>query len=83
MSLAPPGGGERCELEEKWECNPPDGRYMWTRCAGECDTRYGHCYCGRRGSFPDRPLLQCEPIGIEKVVRPWRVTRLNSLERFP
>ena len=60
--------GERCELEEHWECNAPDGRYLWSRCAGECDRRYGYCHCGRRSLNPQRPLLQCEPIGIELLV---------------
>ena len=36
--------GAACEAEERWECNAADGRYMWSRCAGECDTRYGCCY---------------------------------------
>ena len=75
--------GAACEAEERWECNAADGRYMWSRCAGECDTRYGYCYCGRRGAFPHRPLLQCEPVGIEKVVRPWRVDGRNAGERKP
>ena len=35
--------GVACEAEERWECNADDGRYLWSRCAGECDTRY--CYC--------------------------------------
>ena len=74
--------GAACEQEERWECNAPDGRYMWSRCAGECDTRYGYCYCGARGAFPERPLLQCEPIGIERVVSPWKVEGRNAAERF-
>ena len=74
--------GAACEREERFECNAPDGRYMWSRCAGACDTRYGYCYCGARGAFPERPLLQCEPVGIERVVTPWRLEGRNAAERF-
>ena len=56
---------------------------MWSRCAGECDTRYGYCYCGERGAYPHRPLLQCEPIGIEDLISPWRVDGRNHAERKP
>ena len=74
--------GPRCEAEETWRCNADDGRYLWSRCAGECDTRRGYCYCGARSIHPDRPLLQCEPIGIEKLVSPWKVDPRNGGERF-
>ena len=50
--------GRTCELEDQWACNAPDGRYLWSRCAGECDQRYGYCFCGGRALYPDRPLLQ-------------------------
>ena len=36
--------GAACEAEEQWECNAADGRYMWSRCAGECDTRCDYYY---------------------------------------
>ena len=75
--------GVRCEREERWRCNADDGRYLWSRCAGECDTRRGYCFCGARGAYPDRPLLQCEPIGIEKVLMPWKLDNRNKPERFP
>ena len=75
--------GLRCERKERRRCNPTDGRYMWSRCAGACDERYGHCYCGTRGAYSDRPLLQCEPIGIEKHISPWKLDARNQRERFP
>ena len=56
---------------------------MWSRCAGACDDRYGYCYCGARGTYADRPLLQCEPIGIENHVKPWKVDGRNQRERVP
>ena len=75
--------GAHCERDEHYRCNADDGRYLWSRCAGECDTRHGYCYCGSRGTYPDRPLLQCEPIGIEKEVAPWKVEPRNAAERYP
>ena len=75
--------GDRCDIEQRWECNADDGRYLWTRCAGECDKRYGHCYCGARATYPDRPLLQCEPRGIEREIQPWKVDARNEAERHP
>jgi hypothetical protein len=54
---------------------------MWSRCAGRCDERYGYCYCGERGTYPERPLLQCEPVGIEKHISPWHVDGRNARER--
>ena len=75
--------GPRCEETQRWTCNSPDGRYMWSRCAGECDERYGYCYCGQRATYPDRPLLQCEPIGIEDQVSPWKLDPRNRGERHP
>ena len=73
--------GARCEERERWSCNAADGRYLWSRCAGACDERYGYCLCGSRGAHPERPLLQCEPIGIEAQVRPWQLDRRNAAER--
>ena len=75
--------GEHCEQSERWRCNADDGRYLWSRCAGECDERHGYCYCGARSVHPDRPLLQCEPIGIEKQVSPWKLDGRNAAERRP
>ena len=74
--------GQACELPQVWECNAADGRYIWTRCAGACDTRYGHCHCGARGVYPQRPLLQCEPRGIERVIKPWKLTPVNNEEKY-
>ncbi|KAL1512024.1 hypothetical protein AB1Y20_005299 [Prymnesium parvum] len=73
--------GEACERRKAWQCNADDGRYLWSRCAGECDTRYGYCYCGARAKFPRRPLLQCEPRGVEKVITPWKTSPINEAEK--
>ena len=75
--------GELCTEREEWACNAADGRYLWTRCAGRCDTRYGQCYCGERGTYSERPLLQCEPKGIERVVTPWKVHDRSPMTPFP
>ncbi len=75
--------GTACGRREHWECNAADGRYMWSRCAGACDRSRGYCYCGERGTYPGRQLVQCEPIGIEGVIRPWQVDPKNAAERFP
>lgn len=58
--------GPHCQLRRHWQCNAADGKYLWSRCSGHCDTRFGYCLCGPRSTYPERPLLQCEPRGIEK-----------------
>jgi hypothetical protein len=75
--------GSACSRRQEWPCNAPDGRYLWSRCAGECDTRYGYCYCGKRGTYADRQLIQCEPRGIERALTPWKLDPRNEGERHP
>ena len=68
--------GARCEERERWSCNAADGRYLWSRCAGACDERYGYCLCGSRGAHPERPLLQEQALD-----RMW--TSMISWRRLP
>ena len=75
--------GPRCAQREHFECNAADGHYMWSRCAGECDTRHGYCFCGQRGVYPSRQLVQCEPVGIERLSPPWKLDARNAPERWP
>lgn len=70
--------GSHCQRRQHWQCNAADGRYLWSRCSGTCDTRYAYCHCGARARYPERPLLQCEPRGMEKVVSPWQLVRAIS-----